>query len=103
MIERPSVQLALAAITACVSSVALYALLRVVQKLLFAEPDPALVIYSAHAGFFWRAWTAAYGGGMVGFIAYLGARKSPARAARVLATALLVAIALVVTQGVLVP
>lgn len=103
MSDRTRVRLALAAIAACVTSTALYAVLRVAQKLLFTEPDPALIVWSAHAGFFWRAWTSVYVGGMVGFVAWVAAGRDAARTARVLATALVVATLLIVAQGILVP
>ena len=45
-------------------------------------PDPALVIYSEHAAYFWRAWTAAYLGAMVGFAAWLVAGRHEAQADR---------------------
>jgi hypothetical protein len=103
MSDRTRVRLALAVVAACVASAALYAVLRIVQKLLFSEPDPALVVWSAHAGFFWRAWTSVYGGGMLGFVAWVAAGRDATRTARVLATALVVAALLIVAQGVLIP
>lgn len=66
-----------------------YAVLRIVQHAFVPEPDPTLVIYSAHAGFFWRGWAAAYAGGMAGVAAWLVAGRHEggvARAASVLIT-----------------
>ncbi|MBX3205798.1 MAG: hypothetical protein KF764_12065 [Labilithrix sp.] len=103
MKEARSVRLALAIVAACASAAAIYAALRVAQAALRAEPDPALILWSEHAGYFWRAWTAAYAGGMVGFLAYAAAGRSAERTARVLAAAIVVATALLVAQGVLVP
>ncbi|MBX3192204.1 MAG: hypothetical protein KF819_34765 [Labilithrix sp.] len=97
------VRLALAIIAACATSVALYAIIRVAQALLFQEADPALVIWSAHAGFFWRAWTAAYFGAMVGFVAWIAASRDPGRLASILARAVPVAAVLGAAQGLLVP
>lgn len=101
--ESTGVRLALAAISACSAAVMLYAGLRVVQKLLFPEPDPALVVWSAHSGFFWRAWTAAYVAASIGFAVYVATRRDPARLARILATSVVVAAVLIAVQGLLLP
>lgn len=101
--ETRGVRLSLAIVAACTSATAIYAALRIAQKLLFPEPDPALVIWSEHAGYFWRAWTSAYAGGMVGFSTYLISGPSPARTARVLAASVVIAAVLLTAQGVLVP
>ena len=103
MTDSTAVRVALAAVAACTSATALYALLRIVQKLVFPEPDPALVIWSEHAGYFWRAWTAVYAGGMVGFVTYLVAKRAPERTARVVAIAIVVATIVLGAQGLLVP
>jgi hypothetical protein len=100
---RVRVRFALAAIAGLTTTVFLYAALRMVQALILKEPDPALVIWSEHAGFFWRSWTAIYAGGMIGFIAWLAAGRDAPRTARVLATSVVVAAFLILVQGVLVP
>jgi hypothetical protein len=96
-------RLGLAFIAACVSSLALYAILRFVQSRLFAEPNPATIIWSAHAGYFWRCLTVAYAGSMLGFLAYGAAKRTPERVVRALLHALTVAVVLIVLQGVLLP
>ena len=98
-----SVRAALAAIAVCSTAMAVYALLRVAQKVLFPEPDPALVLWSEHAGYFWRAWTAFYVGGMAGFVAWIAAGRDAARTARVLASALVVSALLLAAQGLFLP
>lgn len=103
MSEARSVRVALAIVAACSMAAAVYAGLRLVQKLLFPDPDPALVIWSEHAGYFWRAWTAVYVGGMLGFVAYVAARRDPVRTARVLATSVVLSAVLITAQGLLVP
>lgn len=103
MTERPSVRLGLAAIAACSTAAALYAVLRVVQALLLREPDPALVIWSEHAGFFWRAWTVAYLGGMAAFLTWLASARHAERVAWLLARALPASAALLAAQAILVP
>lgn len=101
------VRLGLALIAGCLTATALYGVLRVIQKLLFPEADPALVIWSEHAGFFWRAWTVSYVGGMIAFVVWLLASRSDAnaeRAARALERFLLPFAVLAITlQGLLVP
>jgi hypothetical protein len=94
---------ALGAMTGLVTAVILYALLRGLQLLLFREPNPATVIWSLHAGYFWRALIAAYAGGMAAMLGWLAAGLSPAKLARALATAVLVAGALITLQGLLLP
>ncbi len=103
MSEATRTRLALAVVAACTAATALYGIVRVAQALLFPEPDPALVIWSEHAGFFWRAWTVAYVGGMVGILTWAVAERDPARVARALATAVPIAALVVAAQGLLVP
>ena len=50
---------------ACAASVIAYAALRVAQAQWFPEPNPAIVVASVRAGYFWRLWAAGYLGGMV--------------------------------------
>ena len=93
----------LGGLASCTAAVALYALLRVVQFYLFPEPNPALVFWSAHAGYFWRAWTVVYVGGFAGFVTFVAALRRPARVARGLVVAVTVAGGLLLAQGLLVP
>lgn len=96
-------RLGLALVAACTAAIFVYAALRVVQAVVLPEPDPALVLWSEHAGFFWRSWTAAYAGGTAGFVAWTLAGRDPARVTRVLARAVPTAAAALTAQGVLVP
>jgi hypothetical protein len=96
-------RLALGFIAGCVVAVGLYGVLRVVQFRLFPDPNPAMVIWSAHAGYFWRAWTVAYAGGIAGLFAYSAAGRDPSRVARALLPALTVAAILIFGQGIFVP
>lgn len=96
-------RLALALVAGLEAAIALYAVTRVVQARFMKEPDPALVIWSEHAGFFWRGWTVAYVGGMVAFAAWMLAKKDEARVARLCARSVLVVALLIAIQGVLVP
>jgi hypothetical protein len=101
--EPATVRLGLALVAACTTAAGIYALVRVTQALIFQEPDPALVIWSEHAGFFWRALTAGYAGGMVGFMTWLASARHPGRVAFVLTRAVPAAAALLAAQGLLVP
>lgn len=89
--------------TTSVVAVALYAIVRAAQIALFGEANPATVIWSAHAGFFWRAWTVLYAAGMAGFVAFWAAKRDPLRVARVLVRGLMVACALLVLQSLFIP
>ena len=98
-----AVRLGLGAMATAVVAVALYASVRTAQLVLFGEANPATVIWSAHAGFFWRAWTVLYAGGMAGFLAFLAAKRHPVRVARALLHALALAAALLVAQSLFIP
>jgi len=102
-VDRRLERVGLAFVASCVSAVLFYGVLRVVQSRLFAEPNPATVIWSAHAGFYWRCWTVAYAGVMVGFLAYGASKDHADKVVRALVHGLTVAVAVIVLQGVLVP
>ncbi|MBX3228146.1 MAG: hypothetical protein KF837_12565 [Labilithrix sp.] len=96
-------RLGVAVAAGAVGAAGVYALLRIGQAVLVRDADPALVIYSEHAGYFWRAWTAGYAGGAIAFVAWLCARRDPRALARGLAVAVPVAAVLAAAQGLLVP
>jgi hypothetical protein len=52
------------------------------------EPDPATVIWSTHAGFFWRALTSLYAAIAIGFVAHAVADANEARLVRWLVRAI---------------
>ena len=83
-------------------AIAGYAVVRVVQHLLFPEPDPAALVWSAHAGFFWRVWTVAYAGGMAAFAVFVAPHRT-GLAARALAPGIAVAASLLVLQTIFFP
>ena len=99
------IRLTLSFIAGCTAAIALYAILRFIQTLLLKEPDPALVIWSEHAGYFWRSWTVAYAGGMVAFVVWLVSRKEGAidRIANVLVKLVTASFVLIALQGLLLP
>lgn len=100
-----SARLGLALVAALESAIVLYAFTRVVQARFMKEPDPALVIWSEHAGFFWRGWTVAYVAGMVAFATWMLAKRDQDqnRVARWLATGVVVSTLAIAAQGLFVP
>jgi hypothetical protein len=60
-------------------AIALYPLLRIGAGLWGHEANPATLLYSTHAGYFWRAWTCAYAGAMVAAIVALIAKPAHLR------------------------
>ncbi len=96
-------RLALAFQAGCVVAVGLYAVVRLIQAVLYKEPNPATVIWSAHAGYFWRVWTVCYAGVMAGFLAFAAARDREALVCRTILRGLYAAALLIVLQGLLVP
>jgi hypothetical protein len=101
--EGAGVRVGLAVVAGCAAAVGLYAVVRVAQGVIFPEADPAMIIWSEHAGFFWRTWTVAYVGGMVAMLTWLASGRDAARVATVLARAVPVAAALLAAQAILVP
>jgi hypothetical protein len=96
-------RLGLGFVAACTSAAGLYGVLRIVQKHLFPDANPATVIWSAHAGYYWRCWTVAYAGAMIGFLAYGAAARSPAKVVRILVHGLTISVAIAAYQGLMVP
>jgi hypothetical protein len=86
-----------------VVAVGAYAVARAIQKVLYPDPNPAALVWSAHAGFFWRVWTVAYLGGVAAFVTFVLARGHTIVAARALAPAIAVAASLLVLQSVFLP
>jgi hypothetical protein len=97
---------ALALQAACVTSVALYSVDRVVQAAhlpLTNLAAPVAIGAGVHAGYFWRVWTACYASVMVGFTVFAAAPAHEARIARGLVSALSLAVVFLVVQGIFVP
>jgi hypothetical protein len=80
-----------------------YAVLRAVQAMRGPGPNPAMVVWSAHAGFFWRAWTAGYIGAMGAVMAAALARGRLEAMARALAPAAVAAAVLLAATSVFFP
>jgi hypothetical protein len=86
-----------------VVAVGAYAIVRSVQFFLYPDPNPATLVWSAHAGFFWRAWTVMYAGGIAAFVTFAMARGQAETAARALVPAVAVAAVLLALQSALLP
>jgi len=101
-VKRPGALLAGAALGAAVAVIA-YALERVVERTVFLEPNPAMLIWADHDPFAWRAAIAIYLGGAAAFGGHALAAQSPAAAARALTALTAVALVAIVVQGALLP
>jgi hypothetical protein len=86
-----------------VAAVSAYAVVRGIQFFAYPDADPAALVWSAHAGFFWRVWTASYAGGIVVFVTFVLARGDAATAARALIPAIGAAALLAGLQSALFP
>jgi hypothetical protein len=81
-----------------VVAVGAYALVRALQFFVYPDPNPATLVWSAHAGYFWRALTVAYAGGIAAFVAFPILRTRPEPGVRALAPAIAVAGTLLLLQ-----
>ncbi len=88
---------------ALVSATFFYALLRGIQAWLFPEANPASVIWSAHAGYFWRIWIVIYGSGVVGFLAFYFAKTESEKLTKWLKNGVIVAAVALGLQALLLP
>jgi signal transduction histidine kinase len=102
-VRRRSVDSMISIAWGIVVAVASYATVRTIAFFVYPDPNPAALVWSAHAGYFWRLWTVVYAGGIGSFVAYPLIRTRHAAAARALAPALVVAAALLVLQAALFP
>jgi hypothetical protein len=99
---RRGVLVGIAVGAAC--SVIAYALLRaLLERALFPEPNPAVLIWADRSPFVWRAAIALYVGGAAVFGGTALAGRSPRAAARCLLGAVAVAVLAIVVQGALWP
>ncbi len=86
-----------------VVTVGAYAIVRSIQVCVYPDPNPAALVWSAHAGYFWRAWTVAYAGGMAVFVLLPIASRHAEGCARALGPAVAIAAGLLALQAVLFP
>jgi hypothetical protein len=80
-----------------------YALARVTERVLFPEPNPAMLLWADHSPFTWRVCLAVYIGGAGVFGGFAAARRSGPASARVLRALVGGAILGLLVQGVLWP
>lgn len=91
--------IALGAATAVVA----YAAMRGLERALFPEPNPAMLIWADRSPFVWRAAISLYLGGAAAFGGAALSARSPATAARTVLGAVAAAVAAIVVQGALLP
>jgi hypothetical protein len=104
VLVRTQLPVWLATLMAALLSVpATYAVLRAYEVLFRSEPNPALVVWSAHIAMFWRVGIAGYVAGMLAPLAYLAARRDLARFTRLLCKSVFVVGAMIGIQGLLMP
>jgi hypothetical protein len=77
-----------------------YAVLRVIAFATSREADPALVIWTEHAGYFWRATTSGFAGAFAAFSAALVPREKLAAA---LPTVIVIATIAIALQSAAIP
>ncbi len=97
--ERLLVGFAWGAATAVIA----YALARVLERAVFPEPNPAMLIWSERSNFVWRTAIALYAGGMGIFGGVALAARAPAASARALPVAIAAAAVALALQGALWP
>jgi len=94
---------ALMAINAILTVVATYAGLRAYEAFFKSEPNPALVIWSAHIAMFWRLGIGGYTAGLVTVLVFTLASRSFSLATRVTAVLVPVVGAMIAIQGAFLP
>jgi hypothetical protein len=99
-VERSVRSAALAVAFGCSIAALAYALFRALAFATTHEPDPALVIWSEHSGFYWRAATATFAGILAGLI---GALVPEERMTRILAPTMLLSAAMLALQALFIP
>ncbi len=85
------------------ATVIAYALLRVVERAFFPEPNPAMLIWSDRSPFVWRAAIALYAGGAAVFGGHALAARAPRAGGRLLLASLAAAAVAIVAQTVIAP
>jgi hypothetical protein len=85
------------------ASVIAYAALRVLERALFPEPNPAALIWSDQSAFVWRSAMALYLGGAGVFAGVGMALRAPRAAGRGILALVAVAVAAILAQGALCP
>jgi hypothetical protein len=84
-------------------AVGAYAVERAIQCFVSPDPNPQAVVWSAHAGYFWRMLTVTYAGGIAAFVVLLVARERIETLARGLLPAVGIVAALLALQAAFFP
>jgi len=103
MIATTKLRVGLAVSWSLIAATFLYALVRAAQLILFPEANPATIIWSAHAGYFWRIWIVIYASGTVGFLVWRLSREHSEVIAKHLKNGVIVAAVAIALQGILLP
>jgi hypothetical protein len=96
-------RLVLAFLSSCVAAVLVYAGTRSAQFFFVQEPDPATIIWSAHAGYFWRSLVSIYAAGTIGFVAFVAAKTHADRLTTLLVGGVRLAAWAILVQALLFP
>jgi hypothetical protein len=97
-VKRPDAML-VAVAWGAVLALLTYAAMRVTERALFPEPNPAMLLWADHSPFTWRAAMALYFGGAGAFAGFAAAKRSGLAAARTLRLLVGVVIVACVVQG----
>ncbi len=96
-------RIALSAGLAASTALTYYAIDRTYHAFFTSEPNPAQVIWSLHAGFFWREISALYLAGFVALATFLFARRPSERSMRLLPRVLFGSVMAAFAQALFVP
>jgi hypothetical protein len=102
-VKREVVVAAVSLVWGLLVAVGAYAIERAIQSLVSPDPNPRAIVWSAHAGYFWRVLTVTYAGGIAAFVVLLLARQRIEALARGLLPAVGVVAALLALQAVFFP
>ena len=98
---RTSERILIAVVSGGAAAILAYAILRGVERVFFAEPNPALLIWSDRSAFLWRVQESLYAGGLGAFGGYaLAAHRIRVRW---LGAALVTAVSALVLQALIAP
>jgi hypothetical protein len=84
-------------------SVVAYAALRAVERLVFPEPNPAMVIWTDRSAFVWRVALALYAGGLAWFGIYAWTARQAVPPVRLLGALTWAAVSALTVQAALAP
>ena len=68
--QRASERILIALVSGGAAAILAYAILRGVERVFYAEPNPALLIWSDRSAFLWRVQQSLYAGGLGAFGGY---------------------------------